>query len=582
MFISTIFRNSNLKHNNKVKSSQVSHISPVKSSKNFVTLLSCFQGPKRKKEETKSNNLAQSRGNPIEEIIPKSFGLKSKYSALFSCFQKVNPIIVSKSLSIIKKNIATTPTKPKRTYFIIPGNNSSLIKRCLANRHNWIEGSSLTTNNLLWAPISTKVPFFNYSQFNLSVQTVNHFEYHNQLTNKSNLFYNLLVYCEKKNIDVFSFIPFTILIQYDHRNFLKQFRSFTILYSNITDYIKKNKKKKYTDLFTIDDGDKVGHKTLLYINETLFSGRNLWLVKAPNLNRGQCIKVSDSIADIQMIIKNLYNGINRKVNFENEVERKDEELLYQQNSNRHISNEGTFNLNKTTGNETNNNSQKVAKKAEKRYKANKAIIQKYIEDPLLDKGRKFDIRIWVLLTHTKELYVFKQGHLKASSELFDIKSNSTFVHLTNYSVQKYNEHFSSFEFGNEISFEEFQKELIQQKIYTSVNYEIFPKLCDIILISINAIIDKINVSERKYCFEIFGYDFMLDSKLNPYLIEVNTNPGLEESSPLINILVPRMIDDAFRLTIDTLFNDDNIKDSYISPFPVTGYKNQENMWMPVM
>ena len=33
-----------------------------------------------------------------------------------------------------------------------------------------------------------------------------------------------------------------------------------------------------------------------------------------------------------------------------------------------------------------------------------------------------------------------------------------------------------------------------------------------------------------------------------------TNPGLEESSPWIQIIVPRMLDDALRLTIDQLFN----------------------------
>ena len=27
-------------------------------------------------------------------------------------------------------------------------------------------------------------------------------------------------------------------------------------------------------------------------------------------------------------------------------------------------------------------------------------------------------------------------------------------------------------------------------------------------------------------FELFGYDFMLDEDLNPWLIEVNTNPSI--------------------------------------------------------
>ena len=41
--------------------------------------------------------------------------------------------------------------------------------------------------------------------------------------------------------------------------------------------------------------------------------------------------------------------------------------------------------------------------------------------------------------------------------------------------------------------------------------------------------------------EIFGYDFIVDSELKTWLIEVNTNPCIEESSGLLKMLVPRMI-----------------------------------------
>jgi hypothetical protein len=64
---------------------------------------------------------------------------------------------------------------------------------------------------------------------------------------------------------------------------------------------------------------------------------------------------------------------------------------------------------------------------------------------------------------------------------------------------------------------------------------------------------KINKANRRFCFEILGYDFMIDEGMKPWLIEVNTNPTLEESCQFLKQVVPRMLDDAFKLTLDLIF-----------------------------
>ena len=61
---------------------------------------------------------------------------------------------------------------------------------------------------------------------------------------------------------------------------------------------------------------------------------------------------------------------------------------------------------------------------------------------------------------------------------------------------------------------------------------------------------KNQINPNKACFELFGYDFLVDSDNETWLIEVNTNPCLEESSPLLGLLIPRMINDALKLTVD--------------------------------
>jgi hypothetical protein len=62
-----------------------------------------------------------------------------------------------------------------------------------------------------------------------------------------------------------------------------------------------------------------------------------------------------------------------------------------------------------------------------------------------------------------------------------------------------------------------------------VNSEILP-IIELTLISAR---QKINKQNRRFCFEIYGYDFMIDKDLKPWLIEVNTNPCLEESSGIL-------------------------------------------------
>jgi len=45
--------------------------------------------------------------------------------------------------------------------------------------------------------------------------------------------------------------------------------------------------------------------------------------------------------------------------------------------------------------------------------------------------------------------------------------------------------------------------------------------------------NRLNRDNRKYCFEIFGFDFLLDVHGVPWLIEANTNPCLDEASPIL-------------------------------------------------
>jgi hypothetical protein len=526
--------------------------------------------------------------------------------------------------------------EPKINIFKIikDGNDPSTILKCFEHRINWKNVSELNKSqkiNFIWAPLSSQINFNDISYENSKNGTMcNHFSNHIEISNKLNCFKNLMIYCEDNFMDVFKYVPLTILIQYESPLFIRQFNSFEFFFNNIDSYVLtepnnpkviRDWKIKYKNFFYLDNDDnsKVGLRSNIYISKNHYDGKNLWLIKAMNLNRGLAIKIIDSIEECHTYIKSYYQGgiIKCVKNYHS-----NKNILDNSNqSNDNKSNDidiidnskkiyyklpkivTTLKNGKRNYNFRNNHNfclyrqidyysllKKAKKEKEMNYQSGKLLLQKYIEKPLLYNKRKFDMRTWVLLSQDMKIYLFKEGHLKASSTEYDINSKDAFVHLTNYSVQKYSEKFSNFEIGNEISFDEFQESLkTNYGIDIDVKTEIINKISEIIVLTFNSVKKKINRFGQKGCFEIFGYDFMFDIDLNPFLIEINTNPGLEISSPLISKLVPRMIDDAFRLTIDKIYeteysedryryNSDTNTNEYISPFHVDGYDDSENMF----
>jgi len=65
--------------------------------------------------------------------------------------------------------------------------------------------------------------------------------------------------------------------------------------------------------------------------------------------------------------------------------------------------------------------------------------------------------------------------------------------------------------------------------------------------------EKLNPRNIDHCFEIYGFDFMIDCSLRAWLIEVNTNPCLALCNATLSRLIPNMLAGAFQLTLDRVF-----------------------------
>jgi D-alanine-D-alanine ligase-like ATP-grasp enzyme len=60
--------------------------------------------------------------------------------------------------------------------------------------------------------------------------------------------------------------------------------------------------------------------------------------------------------------------------------------------------------------------------------------------------------------------------------------------------------------------------------HLNVKDHFIPRMKDLIIDTFNASKMQLNPNRRKNCFELLGYDFLIDEDFRLWLIEVNTNP----------------------------------------------------------
>ena len=176
------------------------------------------------------------------------------------------------------------------------------------------------------------------------------------------------------------------------------------------------------------------------------------------------------------------------------------------------------------------------------------IVQRYIMDPLLIGGKKFDLRIYVLVTSYQPLtvYLYRTGfarftHHRYTTNTEDITNN--YIHLTNVAVQKTSEKYNETTGG--------KWDIRSLKLYLVSKYgrdavvTAFNMIQELILKAIKSV-QKIIIND-KHCFEIYGYDILLDKDLKPWLLEINASPSMTANTPHDFELKCGLIDDVFTI-----------------------------------
>ncbi|KAL3321234.1 putative tubulin polyglutamylase ttll9 [Cichlidogyrus casuarinus] len=170
------------------------------------------------------------------------------------------------------------------------------------------------------------------------------------------------------------------------------------------------------------------------------------------------------------------------------------------------------------------------------------VVSRYITDPYLLSNRKFDLRVYTLVTSFNPLrvWVYRDGFARFSNTKYTLDSiTDQYAHLTNVAVQKTAPDYDA-EKGSKWSVCKLRRYL-QALVGSKKVDEIFRQIDCIFLLSVMSA-QKLIIND-KHCFELYGYDILLDSQLKPWLLEINASPSLTASSKEDYDLKAKLVND---------------------------------------
>uniref|UniRef100_A0A1B0CZT0 Tubulin--tyrosine ligase-like protein 5 n=1 Tax=Phlebotomus papatasi TaxID=29031 RepID=A0A1B0CZT0_PHLPP len=174
------------------------------------------------------------------------------------------------------------------------------------------------------------------------------------------------------------------------------------------------------------------------------------------------------------------------------------------------------------------------------------VVAKYISDPLCIDGHKCDVRLYVAVTSFDPLliYVYEEGLVRLATVKYNRSSEflwNSCMHLCNYSINKYHSDYiksrdaGDEDVGHKWTLSALLRHLKSQGCDTE---QLMLNIEDVIIKAIFSCAQSIVAACRMFvpnnnnCFELYGFDILIDDTLKPWLLEVNLSPSLGIDTPL--------------------------------------------------
>ncbi|EAN76932.1 tubulin tyrosine ligase protein, putative [Trypanosoma equiperdum] len=193
-----------------------------------------------------------------------------------------------------------------------------------------------------------------------------------------------------------------------------------------------------------------------------------------------------------------------------------------------------------------------------------AVCQRYVGNPMMIFGRKFDLRLYCVVTSFDPLriYIFDEGLVRFAAQKYpgmDKDLDNVQKHLTNYSVNKTAElnrasRGKTYDSDDPLDIKwclSDLREFLDKNVENGRRvWEKVLSSCDDVVIKAflsieHEVVERLRKECRnktgRGCFELYGLDLMADDQYNVRLIEVNIMPSLATGTPLDKAVKSRML-----------------------------------------
>ncbi|CAK1604023.1 unnamed protein product [Parnassius mnemosyne] len=158
-----------------------------------------------------------------------------------------------------------------------------------------------------------------------------------------------------------------------------------------------------------------------------------------------------------------------------------------------------------------------------------AVVQRYIERPLLIAGYKFDLRLYVCVPGYRPLtaYMYAEGLARFGTDKYTLSDiHNPYRHLTNSSLNKsgprYAECKDRIGSGCKWTLKQVRRALIGR--WGAVEWLVWQRIRALVTLTLLA--QAAGTPPARNCFEFYGFDVLLDESMKPWLLEVNLSPAL--------------------------------------------------------